>query len=93
MHWMYQGGSEFFGLGAFPALAFAPLLLWALAWKGWALYLAARREEKVWFIILLIINTFGLLEIFYIFAIAKREEAILPREEKKTDGHTTTPSV
>jgi methionyl-tRNA synthetase len=90
---MYQGGSEFFGLGAFPALAFAPLLLWALAWKGWALYLAARRDEKVWFIVLLIVNTLGLLEIFYIFAIAKRGETVLPTQEKKSDDHTATPSA
>jgi len=52
-------------------LIFSPLiyllLLWTLFWKGWALWMSARRNEKVWFIVLLIVNTLGLLEIFYIF--------------------------
>ena len=49
-------------------------LLWTIAWKGWALWLAARRGEKVWFIILLIVNTVGILEIIYIFAVAKQKD-------------------
>ena len=58
--------------------AFGPILilitLWTIAWKGWALWLAARRSEKWWFIALLVINTIGILEIIYIFLIAKRSD-------------------
>lgn len=50
------------------------LMLWQIPWKGWALWLAARRGEKWWFIALLIINTLAILEIIYIFAIAKRQD-------------------
>jgi len=50
------------------------LLIWSLGWKGWALWLAARRAEKLWFIVLLLFNTAGLLEIFYIFVIARRSD-------------------
>ena len=50
------------------------LVVWTLAWKGWALWLAARRGESVWFIILLIVNTLGILEIIYIFAVAKQQD-------------------
>lgn len=46
--------------------------LWTLPWKGWALWLAARRGERWWFIALLLINTLAVLEIIYIFGIAKR---------------------
>lgn len=56
-------------------------LLWTLPWKGWALWLAARREEKWWFIALLVINTVAILEIVYIFAIAKRSD----KKEAKTE--------
>lgn len=49
-------------------------VLWTLPWKGWALWLAARRKEKVWFIVLLVVNTLAILEIIYIFAIAKRSD-------------------
>ncbi|HQI10846.1 MAG TPA: DUF5652 family protein, partial [bacterium] len=41
--------------------------LWALAWKGIALWKSARHNQKWWFIALLVINTLGLLEILYIF--------------------------
>jgi len=56
--------------GLNPAL-FALLLIWSLAWKGLALWEAARREDKAWFVILLIVNTAGILEIIYLFAVAK----------------------
>lgn len=58
-----------FGQYWFPlTLAF----LWSLLWKGWALWKAAKHDDKTWFIALLIINTLGLLEIFYIFVFSKR---------------------
>ena len=46
--------------------------LWALPWKGYALWTASKKNHKRWFIALILINTFGLLEIFYIFYIAKK---------------------
>ncbi len=54
-------------------MAFILIALWALPWKGWALWLAAKRGEKWWFIALLVLNTVAILEIIYIFAIAKRK--------------------
>lgn len=78
MHWMYEsslyGGPEWFGFGILPIVTIMPLLAWVVAWKGWALYLAARRGELPWFVALLVINTMGILEIFYIFVIAKRSD-------------------
>ncbi|MCX6745343.1 MAG: DUF5652 family protein [Candidatus Parcubacteria bacterium] len=50
------------------------LILWSLAWKGIALWQAARREAKGWYVVLLILNTLGILEIIYIFLIAKNQE-------------------
>ena len=48
-----------------------PVVLWALVWKGIALWKAARHNQKWWFIPLLVINTLGLLEILYIFVFSK----------------------
>lgn len=59
------GGGPFLGL-------FIVLLAWTLAWKGWALWLAARNSHKWWFIVLLVINTVGILDIIYIFVIGKK---------------------
>lgn len=47
------------------------LQIWTIPWKGFALWLAAKKDEKWWFIAMLLINTAGLVEIVYIFAIAK----------------------
>lgn len=64
-------------LGPLKAVFENPLLLglliaWILAWKGVALWNAARLSHKWWFIILLIANTVGILEIIYIFFIARK---------------------
>ena len=47
-------------------------ILWVLPWKGYALWTASHNNSKGWFISLLILNTFAILDIFYIFYIAKR---------------------
>jgi hypothetical protein len=51
----------------------AVLIIWSLVWKGLALWRAARKEEKGWYIALLVINTLGLFEIIYYFLIAKTD--------------------
>lgn len=42
------------------------LVLWTIVLKGYALWSAARGGQKKWFIALLIVNTFGILEIVYL---------------------------
>jgi hypothetical protein len=57
--------------------------LWTIPWKGLALWRAAKRGDKFWFIALLLINTLAILEIFYLFVIGKNKE-----EEKPELGKT-----
>lgn len=54
-------------------LSLALAAIWTIPWKGFALWKAARRGEKFWFIALLLINTLAILEILYIFVISERE--------------------
>lgn len=49
------------------------LALWTIPWKGWALWKAAKNDDKPWFVVLLIVNTLAILEIFYIFIFSKRK--------------------
>lgn len=51
----------------------ALLVIWTLPWKGWALWKAARLQKKIWFVVLLTVNTLGILEILYIFVFSKRK--------------------
>jgi len=55
-------------------ILFAIILAWSLLWKGLALWRAARRGEKGWFIAVLLINLAGLLEILYLGVFSKLEE-------------------
>ena len=50
---------------------FLLLAIWSLIWKGFALWRASRNNQKNWFIAMLIMNTFGILEIIYIFYFSK----------------------
>lgn len=51
---------------------FVLAMVWVLPWKGYALWTASKNGHKRWFIALIILNTFAILEIFYIFYIAKK---------------------
>ncbi|MBI2409952.1 hypothetical protein HYV30_02830 [Candidatus Kaiserbacteria bacterium] len=42
------------------------VVLWSLAIKGLALWHAARNTQKGWFIVMLVVNTIGILEIIYL---------------------------
>jgi len=48
-----------------------PYLIWVTAWKGLALWKSAGKKQLPWFLILLTINTMGILEIAYVFYLNK----------------------
>lgn len=64
------GPGWFFAAALFGGL-FIVLVLISLALKGYALWHAAKRNEKWWFIALLFINTLGILELVYLIFFAK----------------------
>ncbi|MCX6765842.1 MAG: DUF5652 family protein [Candidatus Moranbacteria bacterium] len=59
-------------------------ILWTFPWKGVALWKSARNGHKVWFVVLLILNTLAILEILYIFVFSKKKEEYLKTESKDT---------
>ena len=67
------GGS---GFNVFGGLMFGGVMLllvvWTIYWKFHALWHAAKNDEKWWFLGLLIINTLGILEIFYLYYFSKK---------------------
>ena len=50
------------------------LVVWSLIWKGLALWRAARKSNRWWFIGLLVVNTLGILEILYLYYFSSSEE-------------------
>jgi hypothetical protein len=70
MNYMHFGDFGAFGLGAGIFGSFVLLaVVWSLLWKGLALWRAAKRGEKIWFTVFLLVNTLGILEIIYLFAV------------------------
>ena len=47
------------------------ILIWSLIWKGFALWRAARNNSAIWFVIFLVVNTLGILEILYLFVFSE----------------------
>jgi hypothetical protein len=50
------------------------LIVWTFTWKGFALWKAAGLHQRNWFIVMLILNTAGILEIIYLYFIARKYE-------------------
>lgn len=65
-----------FGLGALPPGVLVLIVVWTLVWKGLALWRAARAGQTGWFIVLLVVNTVGLLEIVYLLVLSRRTLAV-----------------
>lgn len=58
--------------------------LWELVWKGFALWRAAQRGSKVWFVVMLLVNSVGILPIVYLFISGKLSLSV--REDGPTDN-------
>jgi len=56
---------------AIPVIVWT-IIIWTFFWKGYAIWTAAKNGQKTWFVVLLVVNTIGILEIFYLFKIAKK---------------------
>ena len=72
---MYSSFNSGHVLGAYPvglSIIFAALMVCLIILKGYSLWSAAKRDEKWWFIALLILNTLGILEIIYIVFFVKQ---------------------
>jgi len=69
---IYATLGEYLGVSAEAALAFILIIsVWTLVWKGFALWKASKKNSIPWFVILLVVNTLGILEILYLFLFSK----------------------
>lgn len=82
------------GLGAGFSIFILIAVAWTIFWKGWALWISARKGEFWWFIAMLVINTFGILEIIYIFVYKKMKFNFKTKkfEEKEINNPQSEPS-
>jgi Kef-type K+ transport system membrane component KefB len=64
------------------------IAIWKISWYGVALYYAAKRQQKIWFVVLMacafLLNDLGLLAIVYVFVSKRLENQINILKNKKT---------
>ena len=65
-------GYPIFNLTVEGKLILLLAIIWSLIWKGMALWRSAQNGQKAWFIIMLIVNTLGILEIVYLVWFSKK---------------------
>jgi hypothetical protein len=68
------------GLSNLNPLLIVAVLVWSLVWKGLALWKSAGLRQKYWFIAILVINTLGILEIIYLFFVARKYKVEIVEE-------------
>ncbi len=71
--------------GVLGILLLAVFLIAVIALKGYALWYAAKRGEKWWFIAILVVNTAGILEIVYLVFFVKKWHRRLKAEDRNRD--------
>lgn len=59
------------------------LAVWSVVWTGLALWNAAKREDKGWFLFFLIVHTAGIAELLYLIFIVK----LFSTPRKPTPSH------
>ena len=63
------------GFDWIPVWLLVVAMIWSIIWKAVALWKSARNNQKIWFIVMLVVNTLGLLEILYLLLWQKKSVA------------------
>jgi methionyl-tRNA synthetase len=62
------------------------IVIWSAIWKLIALWKSARKGHIVWFIVLAIVNTVGILEILYVYIFSEmnfKKDSVKKKDKKK----------
>ena len=59
------------------------ILVWSLTWKLFALWKSAKKGSVVWFIVLGLVNTLGILEILYIYVFSEMKTGKSSNQKRK----------
>ena len=64
---------------AIVAFLFVVISVWEAVWTGLAMWKAAKRNDRLWFVVFLIVNILGILEIIYLI-ITRKKASKSPKE-------------
>ena len=72
----------------------AAIAIWTITLKGFALWHSARNYQRGWFIALLVINTFGILELIYLIWLrADKDQSQTPSLFNTPEGPASSASA
>ena len=64
------------GLSPLWIVLFYALIIWTTVWKGIGMWKAGRNNQLIWFVVILIFNTMGILPIVYLTWFQKKEKIL-----------------
>ena len=65
-----------------PLWLFIIILIWMAAWKLLGMWKAAQKKSVIWFIVLGLVNTVGILPILYIYVFSEMKFSKKKRKKK-----------
>ena len=65
---------EILGLSTGLKALLALVILWSAVWKGIGLWKCGRNNQIIWFVVLFIVNTAGILPIIYLIFFQKKRK-------------------
>jgi len=80
--WGYNSyyNQNFYGMGLFKFLI--PIVLIDLILRGFALWKSARKDQNIWFIALLVVNSMGILPLIYL--LLNKDQKETPKKKSKS---------
>ena len=70
------------GLSPLLITLFYLLIIWTTVWKGIGMWKAGRNNQLIWFVVILIFNTAGILPIVYLAWFQKKGKVVRKTEKK-----------
>lgn len=67
---------ELYGLTPTTITLIIIAVVWSSVWKAFALYRAGKQTDPIWFVLLFLVNTLGILEMFYLFIFSRRASRV-----------------
>ena len=67
-----EGALAVLGITPGMLIGFYILLVWTIIWEGIALWKSGRNNQIVWFVVMFILNTAGILPIIYLLFFQKK---------------------
>jgi methionyl-tRNA synthetase len=66
-----------------PVFLLVVIFIWSFVWKLLALWKSAKKNHIIWFIVLALVNTMGILEILYIYTFSDIKKKSIKSVKKK----------